>query len=153
MSLEFIKTERDTLAPGDDSAKKRLARLAAGEIVLVDLRRPRNLAHHRKFMALARFAFGQWNPLEQSIGGMPARKSFDAFRKELVINAGYYEVVLGMDGTPRLEAQSLSFDAMDQETFAEVYESVVAVLTAGILQGMSKEEAQRLADAVYQEGF
>lgn len=151
--IELARTDDGKLAPASDDARQRINKLAPGEIVLADLRRPRNLGHHRKAMALFRLAFDQWDPEARELGGVPARKSFDVFRKELVIAAGYYETVLGLDGNPRLEALSLRFDAMDQDTFAEVYEAVVAVLTAGIFEGMTKEQLQRLADRVLAEGF
>lgn len=153
MSIELVRTAAGHLAPVGEDGRARIGKLAPGEIVLADVRRPRNLGHHRKAMALFRFAFDRWEPGEAEIGGERARKSFDVFRRELVIAAGYYEVVLGLDGAPRLEALSLRFDAMDQETFTEVYEAVVSVLTGGILHGMTKDEAQRLADAVFKEGF
>lgn len=151
--VELVRTDDGKLAPVGDEARQRISKIGVGEVVLADLRRPRNLAHHRKAMALFRLAFEHWNPDEREIEGMPARKSFDTFRKELVVAAGYYEVVLGLDGEPRLEAMSLRFEAMDQATFTEVYEAVVSVLTAGILSGFTKEQVQRLADQVFAEGF
>jgi hypothetical protein len=154
MKVAMVKTDRGTLAAADPFAVRQIGNIAAGEYVLVSLRRDRNPGHHRKFMAMAKLAFDQWNPAEKQLDGMPAQKSFDVFRRELVIAAGFYEVVLGINGEARLEARSLAFDKMGQEEFTEVYDAVFAVLTRGILPGsMSKPEAERLAELVFAEGF
>jgi hypothetical protein len=150
--FEFAK-KGDALVPAGERGRIKIGRLGDGEIVLAVLRRPRNIGFHRKAMALFRLAFDQWNPQEKSIEGMPAKKSFDVFRRELVIQAGYYDVVLGFDGEPRLEAKSLRFDRMEEDEFNEVYEAVVAVLLGGILSNVTRDEADKMALAVEQGGF
>ena len=153
MIVELVKTEAGTLAPGDEGAAKRVNKLAAGEVVLAEIRRPRNLAFHRKMFKLFTLAFNNWEPPPTFMGVAIARKSFETFREELTIAAGHYHIDLSLDGTPRLRAKSLKFDRMNEEEFREVYEGVVAVLTTGILKGMTKEAAQRLSDLVLQERF
>jgi hypothetical protein len=153
--VAMVKTDQRTLAAADPFAARQLDKFGAGEYVLAALRRPRNLGHHRKFMAMVKLAFDQWNPADVMYDSMPAKKSFDVFRRELVIAAGFYDVVLGLDGQARLEAKSLAFDKMGQDEFADVYDGVFAVLTGidGILPGMSRPEAERLAEHVYSQGF
>lgn len=154
--FEFVKVSDargDRLAPGNDRARTKVKRLGDGEVVLAVLRRPRNIGFHRKGMAMFRLAYDQWNPAQKSIGNMPAVKSFDVFRRELVIQAGYYDVVLGLDGEARLEAKSLRFDRMEEDEFNEVYEGVFAVLMNGILSNVTREEADKMALAIEQGGF
>jgi hypothetical protein len=151
--MMLVKTDKGTLAPGDRYSQSLVAKLQEGRAVLATVKRMRNPQFHRKFFALAHMAFEQWNPEGKSIAGAPAMKSFERFRKDLVIQAGYYEIVLGIDGEARLEAKSIAFGNMDQAEFEQIYESVVAVLCAGIMPGLTVAEAQRLSDAVFNEGF
>lgn len=152
-TITLIKTDKGHLAPADRYAVDALSKVGDGEYLIGVLRQPRNLPFHRKAFAMLQFAFDQWNPEGKAIAGMPAQKSFDNFRKELTIEAGYYQVVLGLDGEPRLEAKSLAFDKMGEKEFEECYEAIVTVLRNGILAGMSKEDAERVARAVEDEGF
>ncbi len=149
----LIKTHDGKWVPGDRDAKDKTDKFGAGEFAMVTLRKPRNIKFHRKAFALFQLAYSMWNPAERSIAGMPARKSFDVFRRELVIAAGYYEIALGLDGEPRLEAKSLRFDACDDLEFSEIYESVVAVLMSGIMKGIQREELDRIANEVEKGGF
>jgi hypothetical protein len=150
--VQFVKGE-GALQPADPQAKELLDRVGDGEYVLMTMRRVRNPQFHRKFMALLRLAFDHWNPAGRELAGMPARKSFERFRKELVINAGYYDVVLGIDGAARLEAKSIAWGKMGEETFTELYESMVSVLSQAILPGLTVPQANRLADEVLAQGF
>jgi hypothetical protein len=151
--ITLAKVGSGHLAPFDGQARAALAKWGEGEMLVAEIRRPRNPAFHRKAFALLQFAYGQWNPAGRSIEGMPAKKDFDVFRKELTIQAGFYEVVLGLDGQARLEAQSLSYGAMDDEKFERWYNAVFEVLTDTILPGLSRDQAERMAEAIFEEGF
>ena len=50
-------------------------------------------------------------------------KSFEAFRKEVLIKSGFYSVVYSTNGIKK-EADSISFANMDDTKFAEVYKAV-----------------------------
>jgi Protein of unknown function (DUF1367) len=151
--LFFAKTPAGHLAPIEDQARELVRKMGDGEQVCVTVQRSNNLAFHRKLFALFRFAYQQWNPTGREIAGMPAKKSPERFRKDLLIAAGHYEVILGLDGEPRLEAKSLRFDSMDQTEREQVYDDVITVLTEGLLVGLSKDDVEAMALAVFREGF
>lgn len=54
-------------------------------------------------------------------------KSFDAFRKDITIRSGFYDIEMSPSGIQK-RAKSLSFSAMPQEEFSRWYKSVFSVL-------------------------
>jgi hypothetical protein len=148
----MVKTDKGTLAPADPDAKQILEKLGAGEYVVCEVRKARDANKHRKFFAMLNLAFDLWNPAEQAIAGHPAKKSRETFRKEVTIAAGYYDVEAGLHG-PKLVAQSIAWDKMDDLVFREVYEAVYAVLASGVLEGVSREEAERMAEELWEHNF
>lgn len=53
-------------------------------------------------------------------------KSFEAFRKEILVEAGFYELVHTTSGIKK-QAESISFAKMDEDRFREVYKAVFSV--------------------------
>ena len=97
----------------DDFEEKK--KLKLGETYRSTIVRPRNLQFHKKAMAL--FKIGCDNSKSVT---MP----FDSYRKYATIKSGYANVYQ----TPKglfVEAESLSFDNMDESRFQEVYNNVL----------------------------
>jgi len=59
-------------------------------------------------------------------------KSFESFRKEIMIESGFYQVVNTPTGIKK-EAASISFAAMDETKFQEVYKAVFGTLWRFVL--------------------
>jgi hypothetical protein len=114
---------------------RRLINMDAGEIAQAEMTIPRNYKFHKKFMALLNFAFEAWHPerKHKQYKGQPVAKSFERFRKDVVIQAGYYDQTFDLDGNMRLEAQSISFASMDDVQFEQVYSAVATVVLEKVL--------------------
>lgn len=85
---------------------------------------PRNYKFHRKFFALCKFAYDNWEPDETA-----AKKSFERFRKDLMILAGYYtQTVSLITSQIHLEAESIAFGNMSEAKFSQVYKAVKDVV-------------------------
>jgi hypothetical protein len=113
----------------------RLNNLEVGEIVDFDAVFKRNGKYHRKFFALLNFAFEAWEPdrFHKSYKGMPVAKNFERFRKDVIVQAGFYEQTFDLDGNMKLEAQSISFASMDDVQFEAVYSAVCDVILGKVL--------------------
>jgi hypothetical protein len=119
----------------DDRAWKRfkgwVKSLGSGEYFTLTYKRPRNVKFHRKLFALFNFLFEHWEPehgrKRLTYKGQPIEKNFDAFRKELTILAGFYVASYDLKGRVQLDAQSLAFDSMDDDTFEKLYKAVIDV--------------------------
>jgi hypothetical protein len=136
--------------------KKRSA-MEPGEMVKVKVSYPRSLGYHRRFMAMLRFAFEQWEPEKSrkrmTYKGMPIHKDFERFRKDIVILAGYGEAKYDARGRVSIDAQSIAFDNMEEDEFRHVYAAVFEVIFTNILEpkGYTREVASAALEEF--EGF
>ena len=134
--------------PGDPETEEFATKIKIGESIHSDFRRMRNIGFHRKLFSLFHLAFDNWHPAEITTKyGVPA-KNFERFRKDCTILAGYYHLVHRLDETFRVEADSLSFGKMDQDTFDKLYQRILDVLMEKIsmFQAIGEEEVRALCD-------
>lgn len=127
--LLLVKTMGPSLRAADPEAEVAIKALAAGEVVRARVTKPRNGRFHRRFFAMLSLVFEN----------QEAFTDREQFRKACLIEAGYYTDVKLLDGTVSREAQSMSFTAMDELTFRQVYNAVVNVILAKVLPGMDFE--------------
>ncbi|PSU19939.1 hypothetical protein CTM97_18550 [Photobacterium phosphoreum] len=77
---------------------------------------------------------------------LETEKSFEAYRKWVIIESGFYDVVVLPNGTIRREAKSIRFAKMDDVEFSELYQASFGVLWNSILNCyFGDEEAVELA--------
>ncbi|MGL5949108.1 MAG: DUF1367 family protein [Aeromonas sp.] len=69
-------------------------------------------------------------------------KSFEAYRKWVVAEAGFYTAVTLPNGCVRKEAQSLKFGRMSQDEFAALYRAAFAVIWRHVLVNTFTNEAE-----------
>lgn len=95
-----------------------LGKLKDGEYVF-EVKRDRNLLHHRKFWALLSLVVAngeKWTSPEELLIA-------------LKIKLGYFNVIHGFDGDI-VHAGSIRFEVMDQEAFGKFYDACLPVLAA-----------------------
>ena len=141
MKINLIRTFSG-LAPNDANAEEFLKKKKLGSILSADVKEIRNYAFHKKLFALLNLGFEYFEPGEVSSKYGVPEKQFERFRKDVIILAGYHHTVIRLDGTVRVEADSISFAKMEQETFDGLYSAVLDVLLKRIpmLQKMGEEE-------------
>lgn len=98
--------------------KDRAEFLSDGEYQ-IDMTKPRNYEFLKKYFALLNTAFELWESPDGVI------KSFDNFRDEVTIGAGYYEQVWSIGGILKLIPKSISFSKMDEAEFEKVYSNTI----------------------------
>ncbi|CZF79682.1 DUF1367 family protein [Grimontia marina] len=86
-------------------------------------------------------ASGFLDAMAQKRANLDVEKSFEAYRKWAVMEAGFYTVVHYPNGTVRKEAKSISFARMDNTEFSEVYRAVFNVIWNHTLQHHFDREA------------
>jgi len=69
-------------------------------------------------------------------------KSFEAYRKWVVAEAGFYKTVTLPNGTVKREAKSVSFARMDEREFDELYTASLTVIWNHILHGHFEDMGQ-----------
>ena len=145
--LILLKTQTGW-ANGNRDAEEVHHKTKPGAAIHSDFKKMRNVKFHRKFFALLNLGFEYWEPGEiNSKYGVPV-KNFDRFRKDATILAGFHHLVIRLDGSSRVEADSISFGKMDEVTFADLYQKVLTVLMDRIpmLKKMGEEEIDRLTN-------
>ncbi|MHC4748411.1 MAG: DUF1367 family protein [Planctomycetota bacterium] len=120
------------LVPADPETEKWYNKIKPGGSVHAEFKVYRKPIFHRKYFALLKVGFDNWQPGEiNSKYGTP-EKNFDRFRKDIAILCGYFDLVIRLDGSSRPQAQSISFANMDQEEFEKLYSSTIDVLLKNV---------------------
>lgn len=86
-------------------------KLGVGDVVEVNVKKPRNYEHHEKFFALLRITFENQD----------VYTDIDFMREELTKAAGFFESYINHKGITCYKAKSISFASMDQEDFETFY--------------------------------
>ena len=131
------------LDSGDDDSD-----IKQGEIVSAEIKRPRNYRFHKKYFALLNYAFGVWEPGCLEYKGKPVGKSFDRFREDITILAGYYTLTENIKGEVRAEADSISFGKMEDDEFASLYSKTIDVLLKHIFKNYTREDVDKVVDNI-----
>ena len=115
----YLVKNNNSLIPAYGSDKDKLNKYADGELLQVELKKPRNLKHHRKFFAILNMV------VENSDKWVSVRQLLTALKYKL----GLYEMVIMFDGKILPAPESISFESMDQRQFeTEVYNPAVEIL-------------------------
>lgn len=121
---QLVKTDKNTFVPMGDE----LNAVQPGEVITVKYSFVRNPAFHRKMFALFNFVFDalpEPSPVIYRGKSIVPLRDFDTARKELIILAGFHEMVIKLDGTVKLKAKSISYAKMDNEEFKKLYSAVI----------------------------
>ena len=135
-------------ANADPETEEFHSKIKLGQTIHSDFKRMRNAAFHRKLFSLFTLAFEYWEPGEIDTRWGKPEKHFKTFRKNITILAGYGHPVFNIDGTFKMEADSLSFGKMEQDTFDKLYQAVLTVVMDRIpvLSKMTAEEIDDLTN-------
>jgi uncharacterized protein DUF1367 len=126
-------------------------RFKLGEVVKAEVVHPRNLKFHRKFFALIQVGFDLWEEVgvRAQYKGEEVRPNIERFRKDVTILAGHAKPVVNLRGEVRMEADSIAFGKMDEETFEKLFSATIDVILRKVLRGKVPEARLReMVDAV-----
>lgn len=152
MEVIFIKAPSGALVPMNETEAEKLKRIKGQSVVRADIAVMRNGRFFNKWFSLAQFAYGLWEETVEPVEyrGQKVRPSFDKFRKDLTILAGYWHPVFNIDGTFKVEADSIAWANMDEETFARMYSNTIDAILAKVLprHGLNREAIDAHVDRV-----
>jgi hypothetical protein len=123
----------------DGPSEEAVLKMKPNEVYRLKMTKPRNYKHLQKFMALIKAAF--------ELIDNKNFKSEVALRKYITVQCGYYSRILTYkDGTALIEADSLAFDKMDQETFNDLYDQAVKVVIDLLPYDLSLEKLNEIVE-------
>lgn len=152
--LVFLKAQHG-LIPASETAAEWLKRKKLGSRILVEAREMRNAAFHAKFFALLHLAYDHWSEAVHALEykGEPVLPEFERFRKDVIILASFYHSVINIKGEVRIEADSLKWASMSEETFTKLYDATIRVLLRRVFNGTlcptwSEEQLRSVAEQI-----
>lgn len=156
--MEALLTRSPTgaLIPYDDEQSEKLAKIKPGATVRCNIVQMRNAKFFRKWWVLAKYAFDIWSDTmpERQYRGQPIRPNFERFRCDLIILTGHCHPVWNIRGEMRVEADSLRWDQMDEETFEKLYSETIQVVLQKVLSrpDLTEEKLRKYVDQVLRFG-
>lgn len=147
----LVKRLGPVLTPADNDAKELLDKLPVGQSIRCKITRVRNLKFHNKYMAMVRFAYDYFEAPElpdPKYAKYAPEKNFDAFRKELIVRAGYYVATYKIDGSVRIDAQSMAIENMSAEEFDKLYDATLQVILNQLCTKLSQQEVENAIEGI-----
>ena len=133
MTAIFCRRTTSGLSPDDDAARDVLRKVKVGDVVRVEVRRPRNLSAHRRFFALVNLVYTNSEKFP----------SPDVARRVLTCRAGHaLPYIIESTGEVLLIPESISFANMDQDEFDAFWQRVVKVVCEEILPGVTEADIE-----------
>ena len=131
---KFIARKRlGSLFPVDQIGEDCLRKIKTDDLVQVEVRRPRNIQHHRKFFALLVLVH------ENQSRYASVEELLDAIK----VHVGHCETMFLRDGTEVKRPKSIAFHKMNQYEFDDFYKRVLDVVASEIIPGIQKDDLRR----------
>lgn len=142
MARLYLKRTLSGFVPADEPSADAVRKYKVGEIYRADVVKPRSYLHHKLIMAL----------LNLTYSNQERYTSFEVFRKVVAYAAGHIVEYTSLDGEIIREADSLSYERLDEIEFTKVSAAMMTVC-AHILGDMNLQELEaevsRYADEHY----
>jgi hypothetical protein len=127
-----------TLRPVDEAGEDALRAIANGSLIQIEIKRPRNVQHHRKYWALV------------SIVAQNTERYPDAetVHEAIKIAVGLRTQIQLPDGTVGYIPGSIAFHKMDQDAFSIFYDRVCDAVAKYFLPGVNSEDLKREVESM-----
>ena len=117
--------------PADEQSEDWLRKIANGECIMVEARKPRNIQHHRKLFAL----------LKLVCDNVDEKITPELLLGLIKLRTGYSELIRTRKGEV-LIPKSIAFESLDQHGFDEFYNAAVHFIIQDILP-VSRDELEK----------
>lgn len=117
------------LTPVDQTGEDYLRKVKFGDIVTVEVKKPRNGKHHRLYWALVGMVWENQDRYETT----------EQLHNALKIAAGIYEPLEMPGGVIHKIPGSIAFDTMDQTEFSAFFDRVCDLVAKHFLPGVTAE--------------
>lgn len=120
-----------SLRPADDAGEAALRKIGNGEVVQIELKRPRNIKHHRLFFALMNVVHSNMDEARYP--------TVDDLVSAIKIAAGLRTRIVLPNGEVGFIPGSIAFHKMSQDDFSAFYERVVDLICKHFLPGVESD--------------
>jgi len=141
MKINCHKTPHGFI-PATDREVESIKKIPNGAIIELEYKQQRNYEFHKKVFAFLNFCFEFW---VNENNYQTDRVSFDIFRHNLTVVAGYKNVYYTIDGSLRVEAKSISYTKMTEDEFSEYYQALIQAAMNTLFKGHDEYNEQLIA--------
>lgn len=138
MSNFFLQKLNKQFLPADEHSEEIAKKFDEGCVFRCEAWKERNYLFHKKYFALLAVAFENQDKYDNG----------EAFRKEVIMRAGYYEKHVHLTGQASYTAKSISFKSMDEMEFEKLYQTSIDVILKHFLVGMEGEKLKEEVDRI-----
>ena len=132
----YMRKHLAALRPDNSEAAELINKIKLNDVVLVEIRKPRNLAHHRKFFAMLQVVLSnteKYSNLDDLLEDFKiAIGEFDWVERQ--VNGKVYEVPKG---------RSISFARMKQDDFDIFYDRAINSVITDVIPGLDRVELEK----------
>lgn len=118
MEISLVKRSDGLFSVAYDSDYEKAQKVKIGDTYKCQITKPRNYEFHKKYWALINMVFDNQELFDH----------VDDMRREITIEAGFFNTYHGLHGEFIKQAKSLSFAEMDEFEFQELYERTKDVI-------------------------
>jgi hypothetical protein len=118
------------LKPADDAGEEVMRKISMGAFVMCEVKRSRNINHHRLYFALVTKVFQNQERYE----------TVEQLHSALKLAAGIYEPLKMPNGDVHKIPGSIKFEKMDQLEFSAFYDRVCDLIAKHFLPGVTSVE-------------
>lgn len=115
------------LAPDNEVAQEAIRRIAVGDVVKIEIKRPRSLPWHRRYWALV------------SLVANNSSYTPEEAHELIKIRCGCTKIIKERNGNVIVLPDSIAFDRMDGIAWSQFWDRVVDYCAAELLNGISSE--------------
>lgn len=137
----LVRKQFGTLRAIDQAGEDALRAIPNGSLVQVEVKRPRNVQHHRLYWALVSLVFeSQREPSRYATA--------EDVHAAIKIAAGLRTRIELPDGTVGYIPGSIAFHKMDQDEFRQFYERVCDLVAKHFLPGVNSDDLKREVESM-----
>ena len=124
-----------SLRPTDQAGEDAIRKLGQGEVVMIEMKRSRNIKHHRMFWALMSLVWENQDTVRYP--------TVDDLVSAIKIAAGHRTRIELPNGEIGFIPGSIAFHKMDQAAFSDFYDRVCDLIAKHFLPGVSSADLKR----------
>lgn len=132
MAKLFLVKHFNSLRPTDDTSEAALKQIAQGEIVTCEIRKPRNIKHHRLW----------WVLMSLIAENFPEEIKPEHISDSIKMELGY-TIKWKVNGKEYEKPDSISFERLDQIEFSAFYEKAEKLILTKWLPGIDSDTLRK----------
>ncbi|MDA3833734.1 MAG: DUF1367 family protein [Spirochaetales bacterium] len=134
MKAFFRKQQDGSWIPHDEKTEKYCNRRDVGQVLSGEFKIARNYENHKRFFSMIAATFDMQDFFKEQ----------EAYRKWLILKAGYFETIVGPSGDVTLIPESMAFEHMDEDVFRQVFSAVIDAFLEHFGKGISYDDVMQV---------